>query len=286
MKLKNVIDKFLNKVNSVLFLKEFFSLKKIYVYYALPRWRKNNYNWGDDVNSVLINLLSQKSVIPCQYSFHRGEHYLCIGSIIQWYSNKNSIIWGSGLLYPVERLVKPKKVLAVRGPLTRDCLLKCGIDCPPVYGDPVLLFPRFYHPKIDKRYKLGIICHCSEIQSMENVFKMPEVLFIDIRKYGEWTDFIDKILSCECVLSSSLHGIIVSDAYSIPNAWCRFTNYVAESNGFKFRDYYLSVNKLIDRPLSLPNNIDLDKVKQLINGVWTQPIFDENKLLNSCPFKV
>lgn len=286
MKLKNVIGKLLNKVNSVLFLKEMFSLRKVYVSYALPRWRKDNFNWGDDVNKVLINLLSKKSVIPYQYSFHSGDNYLCIGSIIQWYSNKNAIIWGSGLLYPVEHLVKPKKVLAVRGPLTRDCLLKCGIECPPIYGDPALLFPRFYHPMIEKKHKLGIICHCSEIQSIGHVLNIQEVLFIDIRKYGLWTDFIDRILSCECILSSSLHGIIVADAYSIPNAWCRFSDYVAESAGFKFKDYYLSVNRHIDIPLLLLDNIKWDKVRQLVIEKWTRPVFDENKLLNSCPFKI
>ena len=51
----------------------------------------------------------------------------------------------------------PQKVLAVRGPLSRNYLLENGVDCPDVYGDPALLFPKYYKPHIYKKYKLGII---------------------------------------------------------------------------------------------------------------------------------
>ena len=84
-----------------------------------------------------------------------------IGSIIESLANKESIIWGSGAMYGGEKVLyeKPKKVLAVRGPLTRKYLLSQGVDCPEVYGDPALLLPKIYNPLIEKKYKLGVIPH-------------------------------------------------------------------------------------------------------------------------------
>lgn len=63
--------------------------------------------------------------------------------------------------------------------------------------------------------------------------------------------YIDEVCECETILSSSLHGCIVADAYNIPNLWTKFTDYRAEDNGFKFRDYYLSTNRIINNPISI-----------------------------------
>lgn len=286
MKWYNIKNVLLNKLNILTFIPELFNKKKkIWISYALPRWKKSNYNWGDDVNSVLVEMISSKVAIPYQYSWFKKTHYLCIGSIIQWYSDEDAVIWGSGLLYPVDSMKLPKQVLAVRGPLTRECLIKCGIPCPPVYGDPALLFPRYYKPTIEKRYKFGIICHVSEINNLKNILSLKEeCLFINIKKYGTWTHFIDQILSCEMILSSSLHGIIISDAYSIPNIWCQFTDYMAENSGFKFRDYYLSVGKNIDRPYLFSNQLDIEKLELLIKENWNKPVIDLDLLLRICPF--
>lgn len=284
MKLINIKNKILDKLNIITFLPELLNYKrKIYVYYAIPRWTKK-YNWGDDINSVLISLISSKQVIPYQFCWLNHKHYLCIGSIIQWNSSSNSIIWGSGLLYPTNHIKPPKKVLAVRGPLTRTCLLENGISCPPVYGDPVLLFPKYYFPKIEKKYKLGLICHESEIHKM-NILqkKSSNCLFIDIKNYSTWHSFIDQILACEMIISSSLHGIIVADAYNIPNLWCKFTEYEAPNDGFKFKDYYLSVGKSIKSPFHIQNR-DLNEIEKIILETWRKPVIDLDLLLKVCPF--
>ena len=53
---------------------------------------------------------------------------------------------------------------------------------------------------------------------------------------------INDILSCEKTISSSLHGLIVSDAYNIPNTWVKFDNNI-KGDDTKFHDYFKSVNR-------------------------------------------
>ncbi len=50
---------------------------------------------------------------------------------------------------------------------------------------------------------------------------------------------VDDILSCEVILSSSLHGIIFSHAYGVPAYHVQFTDFFKNGN-FKFADYYSS----------------------------------------------
>ena len=57
------------------------------------------------------------------------------GSILM-YSLPKDYIWGSGCIIEREVGIPPKKYYAVRGPLTREELIKVGRDCPEVYGDP------------------------------------------------------------------------------------------------------------------------------------------------------
>ena len=88
------------------------------------------YNWGDYINLVLAELISGKKALP--YLFTNSESTISmVGSILPWAIDSNTIVWGSGCLNsndPLWKTVsKPKKILAVRGPLTRKVLLDNGI---------------------------------------------------------------------------------------------------------------------------------------------------------------
>jgi pyruvyltransferase len=54
--------------------------------------------------------------------------------------------------------------------------------------------------------------------------------------------FIDELLQCKNIMSSSLHGLIAADAYNIPNIRVKLSNKLIGGD-FKFKDYNLSVNK-------------------------------------------
>jgi pyruvyltransferase len=194
-----------------------------------------------------------------------------------------SIIWGSGVVYPNQKLSAiPLKVLAVRGPLTRKYLLSQGVNCPEVYGDPALLFPKYYKPKVHKKYKLGIIPHFRDKgNSIVNKLKFDSsVLLIDVQNIHPWQKFIDDINMCEHIASSSLHGIIISDAYNVPNVWIEFEG--GESKQFAFHDYFQSVEKDVKEPLIVTQETTLSEI---IGKCLSQKIkIDLDKLASICPF--
>ncbi len=246
-------------------------------------------NFGDDLNIHLMKLISGKRIIPLQYcktAIKNEElNYLCIGSYLH-NSNNGSVIWGTGAIE--ERLpdrFRFKKIHAVRGPKTRDLLIKNGINCPEVYGDPALLLPLFYKPTRPKKYRLGIIPHIVDKNDsvVHELATQSGVKILDIQHSGVWTDFIEQINECEVILSSSLHGIIISDAYNIPNVWAKFG---AELIGdkFKFQDYFLSVNREIIDPVKFNKSIDIEEVVKLSYS-WKKITFNPHLLLEACPFR-
>ena len=265
--------------------------KDAYVLLYAKSLKKNN-NWGDDIGEVLVSFLTNRKLLYYRYALisrfiRHKDNYLIVGSIIPQFSKPDSIIWGSGVgesTYILRN--RPKKVLAVRGPLTRKYLLERGVECPKIYGDPALLFPLFYKPRCQKKYKIGFIPHfldqTKEFYDYINKIKNDEeVIFIDVRKYGCWQNFIDMICQCEFIISSSLHGLIIADAYGISNIWGQFTH-VMEDGGFKFYDYFLSVNRIGMKPITV-----LDKeFNELLALKYEiiQPKIDINPLLSVCPF--
>lgn len=254
----------------------------------IVHWKCRRNNWGDAIAPYIAKKISGQQIESVTgVDASTDIRYSVTGSINQWLRNDNTIIWGTGFISESSiSYIKPKEVRAVRGPLTREKYLKFGIECPEVYGDPALLMPIFYSPNIKKKYKYGIIPHY--IDSDNNWIKKyknnPDVKIIDITHSSETEvfnhRFINEILECETIFSSSLHGIIAADAYGIPAHWIELSKGVI-GEGFKFNDYFMSVNRPIVKPFLINEsteivNLDLYEYKTEI---------DLNKLLNACPFK-
>lgn len=249
-----------------------------------------NMNLGDDLNYFLIKEISNKrpiflNCLPFQNSF---SNILCIGSILHFAITPKSIIWGSGAIsenFPLSS--KPKEVRAVRGPLTRDFLLKNDVECPEIYGDPALLLPIIFKPQKEKKYKIGIIPHFIDYDLPHvKAYRSnhPDILFIKMKGYSDWRSVINDICSCDFIISSSLHGLILSDAYNIPNAYVQFSNNVTGGE-FKFKDYFAGVQREYTTPCDFTKKIDLDLLKNKRDNY--KPInFIPDTLLKVCPFKL
>lgn len=251
-------------------------------------------NWGDDINYYFIKELTHRPVISL-YNFrlarrYRFKNYLCIGSLLGMprYVNEKTIVWGSGSFGNLKG-TSPKHICSVRGKLTHDILVEKGIECPEIYGDPALLLPLYYQPLYDKlqSYSLGIIPHIDDLNHpvVEKCRKEhPEVIIIDLAHYEKWTDVIDQICSCECILSSSLHGLIVSDAYGIPNCWIELSGKLL-GGYFKYQDYGSSVKRTLTQPILI------NKMEDILLGQeecqkWEKPSINTDIIIECCPFKI
>lgn len=252
----------------------------------------NHRNWGDDLNYYLMSRISNRPIVVYNGFWLarklKKKNYLCIGTLLDAvnYSNPQTVVWGSGVSGQERSFVPPLEIYSVRGYKTLEFLGKHGIECPNFLGDPALLLPRYYTPFSQrKKYKLGIIPHVIDLD-FDVINKIREtqtdILIIDLAHYEKWTDVIDNICSCEIIASSSLHGLIVSDAYNVPNCWITLSGKI--SGGlFKFYDYFSSVKREESEPIKIGKISDLAQVYKQVS-LWKSIEIDTDEILKCCPF--
>lgn len=229
-------------------------------------------NFGDELSAAVIEKIINKPVTRALPTDH--FKLLGIGSIIQ-FAKDHDVIWGSGMngkdlkwkRYPFQVL----DVRAVRGPLTQQFLINLGIKAPAVFGDPALLLP-FLFPEfqvsLKPKYKYSVIPHISEI---EHLLKNKNVVL----PTAPWRTVVEKILQSEFVISSSLHGIIVAEAFGIPARFLRLTN---NEPDFKYADYYLGTGR--------PSFTAARSISEALEmGGEPSPTCDLDALLNAFPYE-
>lgn len=229
-------------------------------------WYMSN-NFGDALNFDLIKYISGKEPV---YTDDRTEdHFIVCGSILAE-SNENSTVWGAGFAAHDQRISGAKEILAVRGTLSRNNIDECLNYI--AVGDPALLMRRFYNPVVEKKHKYGIIPHWKDLEivlssNIDNDFHI-------INPLQPTESFIKDVLSCEKILSTGLHGLIIADTYGVPNQWLDLGTDIG-GDGFKFADYYSTTDSPNEKPV---NELNWDECK--IHNY----IYSLDDLLNSCPF--
>ena len=240
-------------------------------------------NFGDLLSPWLLAKMTGREVALADRS---KPHYVMIGSIISQGTNE-SIFWGTGTYGTEGKAEIPSgaRYTAVRGPLTRAKLGASkgfGIRVPAVYGDPALLLPLYYMPKVRKTHEYGVVVRWSE-RAWAQAKYGPGVKLIDLSR-DDIEGVIDDVLSCRKIITSSLHGLIVADAYGIPNAWLASTS--PRGGEYKFLDYFASVQKY-----RVPHTFDPSAgpvTKRVLKKAFVfseEAIrFDYRPLLDACPF--
>jgi pyruvyltransferase len=192
-------------------------------------WYDSNNNWGDHFTRYLLMKWFGREV---DYAEPSQAEAFGAGSILESLPpGYTGNILGSGAMYRKTQLdLRTANVHALRGRLTQD---RCLLSSTPVLGDPGLLAYLFAKPT-PKTHSYGIIPHYTDKQHPQ-LADHPEALVIDIQSGVQ--NVIDQAASCERIVSSSLHGLVLADSLGIPNHWVILNGHLVGGT-FKFEDYY------------------------------------------------
>lgn len=215
-------------------------------------------NMGDQLNRLVLERLFGCVVEPATPEeaemFGIGSHLSLLAKIDP--TQKPPVaVWGTGFISKLSTTARIPAtgidIRAVRGELSRRVLegkLGRPLDVPT--GDPGLLANRLFTEPVPKAHRLGVIPHFRERDDprfQELARLSDDSVVIDLT--GDPLSVIREIASCEEVISSSLHGLIVADSFGIPNLHVKVTDRV-NGDGFKFADYY-SAFGIEHRPFDL-----------------------------------
>lgn len=211
-------------------------------------------NIGDALSPVVVAALSGVPVRHAAFDSDR-ERLVAVGTIAHGQTRGVAHLWGCGLdetvnpLAPGEPWRLPPdvefRVHATRGPFTAAALRRAGVAAPEVFGDPVSMIDRIFPlGAVEKTHDLGVILHLSELDRSgpdgprPRLRPRPEMLRYAIPDaFADRVRLIDtltaptraafaarlrEIAACRAILSTSLHGLVIAEAYGVPCAWFGF----------------------------------------------------------------
>lgn len=238
-------------------------------------------NFGDVITPWLIEKITGSKPIYIDMS-DKQDKFVVSGSILNW-CDSSCHVWGAGIANSEDIIPKDINILATRGPISAERARECGCSCPQIYGDPALLMPKFYKSNSEKEYKLGIIPHYIDQAFYVTVAdRLPPHRMINV--FDPIEEVIEAIVSCEVILSSSLHGLIVADAYGVPSYRVKMTNRIL-GDGTKYQDYFASVELENYKPYEIMSFVNKSLGYCLRQLHATSPKIHADDLWNSCPFR-
>lgn len=239
--------------------------KKLKFYYWGAPIEDATINFGDLLTPLLMKHYCGDSVEIA--TSVKDADIFSVGSILgRVKKHKFAIILGSGhIRNKKSKPLKRAHCYALRGPHSKRIL---GIEEPVALGDPGLLMPYIF-PKSnepDTNAPIGIVPHYEHFAKPELAFYKgnPRYRVIDVKADPE--SVINQICSCSAIFSSSLHGLIIADAYKIPNVRLIFDDALFGGE-FKFNDYF----DAIDRKGTARQTIKPEEIEAIYNsGIDTQ----------------
>ena len=209
-------------------------------------------NFGDELSALLLSHFTQ---LPVEWSSPGFADIVCVGSILHhlppgW----PGVVAGSGLIKDHSLDLRSATVLGVRG---YETLRRLNIQ--PRYvtiGDPALLASELVSAD-PGRFKLGIVPQWTDTKlwprERERAIRYgyADPILIDPRRHPNWV--LQLIGSCDKIVSSSLHGIIVADSFGVPRR--------AERHALMDTDPYETDFKWIDYGSSIGQAVEFGKLQ-------------------------
>jgi pyruvyltransferase len=218
--------------------------------YYKQNWNRLT-NFGDEISPALVARMTGREIVKTtteeDHTAYLGPRLLAIGSIVHT-ARACDIIWGTGVRthqYWPDFDAALLAVHALRGPNSAHAIAAAspGVRLPNVYGDPALLLPRYF-PELGPKSteKKGLRDDVLVLLHFRDAGRIPaEAGYTVLSALSErWEDVVERITAASFVVSSSLHGLIVADAYGIP---ARGLQLNLEEPSFKYADYYLGTQR-------------------------------------------
>ncbi len=189
-------------------------------------------NFGDLLGPLIVERVRQHLGLGRERS--RRQRLLTVGSIMH-FGRDGDVVWGTGVNGKVPRDHYPDlDIRAVRGPLSAEQLQRAGVDTPGVFGDPALLLPLLWDDT-----EWGIRRGTGGTVLVPNLHDREDFPSEALDPRSDLTSCIRAIASADLVVSSSLHGIAVAEAYGVPAVLVASRREPA----FKYEDYYLGTGR-------------------------------------------
>lgn len=202
-------------------------------------WWAGQRNFGDLVTPYLVRRITGRTAINTHGLDLGSVDVLCsTGSILHGLRSGNYTVWGSGFIKPIDRSTAIARLHALRGPLSGEVAKGLGWQDPGKYGDPALLLPLLVPAgNLRTRGKVVVVPHYALLDSTSSTH--PEACVVSPMQE------VEEVASCisdaELVIASSLHGLIVAQAYGRPWVWLRDHRDALHGGDFKFHDFFSSL---------------------------------------------
>lgn len=243
-------------------------------------------NFGDWLSPLIVGMVSGRPVVHAPVA---SADLLAIGTILKrerqarrFLLPRRLHIWGSGAGDASERFPGRHHYHAVRGRHTLAAIAGGGQET--ALGDPGLLVGHYWsgRPRPPKRHALGVIPHFVDQDSaaVAELLRKPGARLINV--FAPIDEILHEVLSCALVLSSSLHGLIISDALDVPNRRMIISDNIRSS--LKFADYYSAFGLAEPTPLDARLLRGNESPESLV-GDYRRPDVDSRcaELLRSFP---